>query len=246
MSLLPVSTCPSASSPASVHRARRAGSAPVLAAVALLVGALGTAHGQSSAPAASAAPATASPADAPVVVPEVARRELRLPRFPSRDWEAGVFGGVYGTQNFGSSGVGGLRLGYHVTEDVFVEAAYGQTQVSDEAFRQVLPGGVFVNRSETLSYYSLSAGYNVLPGEVFVGRNRALASQVFLIGGVGSTRFVDQKRQTFNLGLGLRVFLSPRVALRVDMRDHLYPLDILGRNESTQNLEFTGGLSVLF
>lgn len=196
--------------------------------------------------AAPAPVATPPAADTQVVVPRVERRELRLPKFPSNDWEAGLFGGVYGSQNFGSNAAGGLRLAYHVTEDVFVEAALGQTKVSDEAFRQVLPGGVFPKRSETLSYYSLSAGYNVLPGEVFIGRDRALASQIYLIGGVGSTRFVDQKRQTFNFGLGVRLFLSPRFALRVDMRDHVYPLDILGKSQSTQNLELTGGLSVLF
>ena len=30
------------------------------------------------------------------------------------------------------------------------------------------------------------------------------------------------------------------------MRQHLYTLDILGRNESTKNLEWTGGLSFYF
>lgn len=234
--------CRSCAPPSSLVRSLAPGA---LALAALLVGTGFAAQAQTPTTTTTTTQAT-NPADAPAVVPQVQRRILTLPRFPSNDWELGVFGGLYGTQNFGSSGVGGLRLGYHVTEDVFVEAAYGQTRVSDEVFRQVLPGGVFASRSETLSYYSLSAGYNLLPGEVFVGRNRALASQVYLIGGVGSTRFVEQTRQSFNFGVGLRVFLNPRFALRVDMRDHLYPLDILGRNESTQNLEFTGGLSVLF
>ena len=224
------------------------------ARLALALGALAIGAGALLIPGMATAQGTAPPvpatspgaAEGQVVVPRVERRELRLPKFPSNDWEAGIFGGIYGTQNFGSSAAGGLRLAYHVTEDVFVEAALGQTQVSDEAFRQVLPGGLFVSRTEKLSYYSLSAGYNVLPGEVFIGRDRALASQIYLIGGVGSTRFVEQTRQTFNLGLGVRVFLSPRFALRADMRNHLYPLDILGKSQSTQNLEFTGGLSVLF
>jgi len=40
----------------------------------------------------------------------------------------------------------GLRLGYHITEDFFVEGSYASTKVSDAAFRQVLPGGVFRTR----------------------------------------------------------------------------------------------------
>jgi outer membrane beta-barrel protein len=139
-----------------------------------------------------------------------------------------------------------VRFGYHITEDFFVEAVYGQTKVSDEMFRQVLPGGVFPQESETLRYYNVSAGVNVLPGEVFLGRQHAKASAVYLIGGVGSTRFNQQRQQTLNLGFGLRVFLGDKTALQVDMRDHFYSLDLLGKRQSTQNLELTAGFTYFF
>jgi outer membrane beta-barrel protein len=193
-------------------------------------------------PPASSAPAATSQ----VVMPEVDRRELKLPRIPSKDFEIGVFGGTYGTQNFGSSVVGGLRVGYHITEDFFVEGTWGQTKVSDDNYRQVLPGGIFPTGKDTLRYLNLSAGWNVLPGEIFLGRNRAKASQVYLIGGVGTTKFNTQSRQTFNLGVGMKVLLTDHMALRVDMRDHIFSLDLLGKRERTQNLEFTAGLSFFF
>ena len=60
------------------------------------------------------------PANEQVIVPEVARRNVKLPRYPSNDFEIGVFAGTYATENFGTSEVDGLRLGYHVTEDIFV------------------------------------------------------------------------------------------------------------------------------
>ena len=185
-------------------------------------------------------------ADTQVVVPQVERRTVRPPRFPSNDFEIGLFAGTFSTQNFGSSAVYGLRLGYHITEDVFVEGAFGQTKVSDEAFRQVLPGGIFVNPTETLSYVNLSAGYNLLPGEVFFGRNVAKASAFYVIGGIGSTEFIDQRRQTFNIGFGTRLLFNDSVAVQADVRDHIFTLDILGRRESTQNLEVTLGVTVFF
>jgi outer membrane beta-barrel protein len=181
-----------------------------------------------------------------VVVPQVERRDVKLPRIPSNDFEVGLFGGTYATQSFGARGVAGIRLGYHVTEDFFFEAAFAQTKVSDEAFRQILPGGLFVDREETLRYGNLSVGWNVLPGEVFIGRGRALASTLYVIGGLGTTKFVDQSRQTFNLGVGSRVFLRDWVALQVDMRDHIYKLDILGKLRRTHNLELTGGITFFF
>ncbi len=180
------------------------------------------------------------------IEPQVDRRQIRVPRIPSNDIELGAFVGTYSTQNFGASLVGGLRLGYHVTEDVFVEAAYATTQVSDQDFRLILPAGIFPSEKQRLTYYNLSAGYNVLPGEVFIGRNTAKATALYLIGGIGSTKFLEQRRQTFNFGLGWRMFMRDWAALQVDMRDHVYSLDILGKRRNTQNLELTAGLTFFF
>ncbi len=201
--------------------------------------------------AACAAPAfaqtsTQKPANEQVIEPQVDRRDVRTPRYPNKDFEVGAFLGTYSAENFGSSMVYGLRLGYHVTEDIFVQATYGTTEVSDEAFRRVLPGGIFANPKETLKYYNLSAGYNILPGEIFIGRNVAKASAVYVIGGIGSTDFITQKKQTINFGLGMRVLLRDRFSVQVDIRDHVYSLDLLGENTSTNNVEFTAGLSWFF
>ena len=177
----------------------------------------------------------------PVIDPEVARQPLRLPRLPNKDFEAALFTGTYATQNFGSAAVLGLRLGYHLSEDFFVQGSYGRSRVSDEAFRQVLPGGVFPHEKETLQYAHLALGWNLLPGEAFVGRGIAKAGALYLLGGVGSTHFVQQRRQTLVIGAGGRLLLHERFALQVDLRDHLFSLDLLGRRERTQNLEATLG-----
>jgi len=181
-----------------------------------------------------------------VITPEVDRRDIKMPRFPSNDFEVGIFAGTYSTQNFGTSAVGGLRVGYHITEDIFVEGVLAQTKVSDEDFRQVLPSGIFTTPKQKLSYYNLSVGYNILPGETFIGAKRAKASALYLIAGVGSTRFVEQRRQTFNVGMGNRLFLTDHAALQIDLRDHIFSLDLLGKRKNTQNLELTGGFTYFF
>lgn len=187
-----------------------------------------------------------APAADPVIDPQVPRADIRLPRLPNRDWDLALFTGTYATQNFGAAAVVGLRGGYHLSEDFFVQAAYGRTRVSDDAFRQVLPGGVFASGRETLQYLHLGLGWNALPGEVFVGRGVARAGAFYLLGGVGSTQFVDQRRQTLVLGAGGRLLLWPRAALTLDLRDHLFSLDLLGRRERTHNLEATLGLAWTF
>jgi outer membrane beta-barrel protein len=181
------------------------------------------------------------------VVPQVERRDLKMPRYPSKDIEVGVFGGVYSTENFGASGVYGLRLGYHITEDFFVQLNLAQTKVSDENFRQLLPGGgIFPQPEEKLTYYNLTAGWNVLPGEVFIGSNRAKATSLYLLAGIGSTKLAERRNSTLNFGLGFRALVADRAALHVELRDHVFTIDLLGPRESTHNLELTAGFSWFF
>ena len=192
------------------------------------------------------------PGNEQVIQPQVERREVKLPKYPSKDFEIGAYVGTYATQNFGSNLVAGVRLGYHISEDIFVQAVYGQTKVSDENFRQILPGGLFANNEETLKYYNLSAGYNILPGEVFWGRSTAFASALYVIAGIGNTNFIAsdkinrRNRQTINYGAGIRVLFHDRFSVQMDMRQHLFDLDILGKSETTKNLEWTGGVSFYF
>jgi outer membrane beta-barrel protein len=190
------------------------------------------------------------PANEQVIVPQVDRRDVKLPRFPSKDFELGVFAGTYSTENFGTSAVMGLKLGYHITEDVFVQAAFGRTQISDENYRLVFPAGIFPEPQRKLTYYNVSAGYNLLPGEVFLGRNIAKATAFYLIAGIGSTSFnistTDQKAQTINFGFGTRLMLSDRLSIQLDVRDHVFSLDLLGTRQKTNNIELTGGVSFFF
>jgi len=181
-----------------------------------------------------------------VVVPQVDRRGIRVPHFASNDFEIGLFGGSYATQNFGTSPVGGVRLGYHITEDFFVEAVYAQTKVSDVLFRQILPGGIFPSEKSKLTYYNASVGYNIFPGEIFVGSRFARPSQLYIIAGVGSTKLDVQRKPTLNFGFGYRVYLADWAALQLDLRDHIFSLDLLGTRQSTQNIELTGGLAFYF
>ena len=196
----------------------------------------------------SARAADAPAADTPdqVIVPQVERREVHKPKYPSNDFEIGLFGGTYSSQNFGTSFNYGARLGYDITEDFFVEATYGRTKVSDKAFRQILPGGIFTAEQEKLKYYDLSVGYNFLPGEVFIGKNWAKASTMYAIGGIGSTSFDSQRMQTWNFGVGAKLFLADWVALRADVRDHIFTLDLLGKRSTTQNPELSLGFAFFF
>jgi outer membrane beta-barrel protein len=225
------------SRPSKLAFALRAAAATLAAACVLAL----LAHAE-----ARAADDTAAAPPDQVIVPQVERRDVHKPKYPSNDFEIGLFGGTYSSQNFGTSGVYGARLGYDITEDFFVEATYGRSKVSDKEFRQILPGGIFTAEQEKLKYYDLSLGWNFLPGEIFIGKNWAKASTMYVIGGIGTTSFASQRMQTWNFGVGAKLFLADWVALRADVRDHIYTLDLLGKRGSTQNPELTLGASFFF
>ncbi len=181
-----------------------------------------------------------------VIEPEIDRRHIKIPRINVDDLEFGAYYGVYSAEDFGSSQVTGLRLAYHVTEDIFFEGAYATSMVSDALFRQILPGGIFINQEEKLTYYSASIGYNFFPGEVFITKRRALTSAVYVIAGMGNTNFAQEDRATVNFGIGIRILPTDWLAIHIDMRDNIFKSDILGTSKTTNNFELHGSLTVYF
>ncbi|NLO80636.1 MAG: outer membrane beta-barrel domain-containing protein [Xanthomonadaceae bacterium] len=178
--------------------------------------------------------------------PRVARQDIRVPRIDARDVEVGLFAGVLQLEHLGSNPVYGIRLGYHLTEDFFLEANLGLSEASDEIYARVVRNGPLGGRSRDLEYLSVSLGFNALPGEVFLGARRAYASALFLTTGLGGLRFAGEDYFTFNLGLGFRLLVNDWLTLRIDVREHMFETDLFGESELTYNTELTAGLAVYF
>jgi outer membrane beta-barrel protein len=180
-----------------------------------------------------------------VIDPEVERREIKEPKIDRENWEIGAFAGVMSIEDFGSDLVYGARLAFHLTEGFFVEGTAGQTEAGLTSF-EILSGGARLFEDRTYTYYNLNLGYNVLPGEGFIGEGHAYNTSLYLIAGLGSTRFADDDRFTVNFGAGFRFLLNDSITLRLDFRDHLYDIDILGDEKTVHNLEGTLGFTVFF
>ena len=182
-----------------------------------------------------------------VVDPQVERRNIKEPAIDTEDFEIGGFAGIMSVEDFGSNVVYGVRLAYHVTEGFFVEGAVGQTTAGLTSF-EILGGGapILSDEERELTYYNLSVGYNILPGEAFIGQARSYNTGLYVIAGLGSTRFAGDDRFTVNLGAGYRFVMTDSIALHMDFRDHLFDIDVLGEEKTAHNLEATLGLTVFF
>jgi outer membrane beta-barrel protein len=197
--------------------------------------------GQEEAPPPSAEP------PGQVIDPQVERREIKEPAIDREDFEIGGFVGIMSIEDFGSNVSYGVRLAYHITEGFFVEGTVGQSEGGLTSFEVLSGGASLITDSErTLTYYNLNLGYNILPGEVFIGEGHAYNTNLYLIAGLGSTRFAGDDRFTVNVGAGYRFLLSDSVALHLDFRDHLFDIDLLGEEKTAHNLEGHLGVTVFF
>lgn len=182
-----------------------------------------------------------------VVDPQVERREIKEPAIDREDFEIGAFVGMMSIEDFGTDVVYGARLAYHVTEGFFIEGTVGQTEAGLTSFEQLSGGARLIDDDErTFTYYNLNVGYNILPGEGFIGEGRAYNTNMYLIAGLGSTRFAGDDRFTVNVGAGFRFLLTDSLALHVDFRDHLFDIDLLGEEKTVHNLEGHIGVTVFF
>ena len=185
-------------------------------------------------------------ASAPVISPEVERRQVQTPKIDTEDFEITGYAGMLSVEDFGSNTVYGARVAYHVTEGLFLEGTYAMTGDVDRTSVEVLNNIDLLGSDRKYSYYDLSVGWNLLPGEVFIGKNWAFNSALYVLGGAGSTSFAGDNLFTMTFGAGYRVLATDSIALHFDVRDHLFNHDITGVDKLTHNIEFNLGVSWFF
>ena len=184
----------------------------------------------------------------PVIEPVVARRDVKAPKIRSEDFEVGAYAGFMSIEDFGSNAVFGARLAYHITEGLFAEATYGQSNAGKTSY-EILSGGqtpLLTDAQRRFRYYDISLGYNLLPGEVFIGRDHAFNSALYVLLGAGNTSFAGDNFFTATYGAGWRVLATDSIAAHFDVRDHMFNTDITGTDKTTHNIEFNLGATWFF
>ena len=182
-----------------------------------------------------------------LIQPEVDRRVVELPHIDSDDFETTVFGGILSVEDFGANPVVGARLAYHVNEDLFVEGSVATSKAGETSYERLSGGSPLLTSAQrVITYYNISLGYDLLPGESFLTKTKSFNSALYVIAGVGNTQFAGADRLTINLGGGFRFLATDWMAVHLDVRDHIFNIDILAEDKTANNLEVTLGLAVFF
>jgi OmpA-OmpF porin, OOP family len=126
----------------------------------------------------------------------------------------------------------GVRVGYNYTDHWGSEAFFGEVPTTSNAHH-------LDDRGATVFRYGIDVLYNFMPESKFVP---------FIAAGIGgiqtndSSRLNDHERGMFDYGGGFKLFLTKNVALRADIRHDLF----CEFNDTCNNLEYSGGLMILF
>ena len=182
-----------------------------------------------------------------LIQPEIQRREVRLAAIDNENFEATAFFGVLSVEDFGANPVIGARLAYHINEGLFVEGTVAHSKAGKTSYERLSGGpGLLTSDERQILYYNVSLGFNLLPGEAFLTQKTSFNTALYIIGGMGNTEFAGSDRLTLNIGGGFRLLATDWIALHIDVRNHIFNIDILGEDKTSQNLEITFGVSAFF
>jgi outer membrane beta-barrel protein len=159
--------------------------------------------------------------------------------------ELGLRGGQYVSDLFDATTVVGAYYAYHLTEDFAVEASGAYTRVTstgEPELERVFSVLGDPNRRAMLFFANLE--WAPLHGKLQTGGS-LVHFDLYLTAGAGVVDSVLSSGVAGDAGLGFMVFLGRAVALRFEVRDHVYRQQLLTRKMLVNDVAATVGLSVL-
>ncbi len=159
--------------------------------------------------------------------------------------ELGFFAGLLSIQDFSSEPILGLHVSVYGSEDFFLQFDYASADSSPSSFER--NRGLLISTGDRrYEYYDLLVGCNVYSGEVFPRSSTASLSNLYMVAGIGNTKFGGEEKFTYILGVGFKVEVFSEWYWSVDLRNHFYKTSLIQENETTHNVEFSSGLSYVF
>jgi len=180
-----------------------------------------------------------------VILPELDRRDIKVDKIDSENIEIAAYAGILSIEDFDSDFFLGARAALHLSEHFFVEASYGAASGDKTSFEELAGAQLITNDDRDFTFWDVSLGWNAFPGEAWL-MGKAYASNFYFIAGAGRTEFGGDKWMTVNIGAGYRLFVTDWMALRIDVRDHIFNRDLFGEDDQTNNVEISSGMSFFF
>jgi outer membrane beta-barrel protein len=204
---------------------------------------------------ANAAPATEAPTtDADACIDENVkadlfakrkRRDVRERLFQQTNrHELTVQGGYYASDLFDGTYVVGGAYAYHMTEDFAIEASGAWTRIASSGGPELERNfTVLGSRNRRSLLFDADLVWDPAHGKLRLG-GAIRHFDLYVAGGAGVVDSVLSSDIAGNGAIGLKFFLGRAMAVRIDIRDHVYRQQLLARKEWVNDVTAMIGLGL--
>jgi outer membrane beta-barrel protein len=153
-------------------------------------------------------------------------------------------GGYYVSDLLDGTYVVGGAYAYHMTEDLAIEASGAYTRLASAAGSELERTFVLLqNKSRRALLFDADLIWTPAHGKMRVGGS-IVHFDPYLAAGGGVVDSVLASDIAGNAGFGLRFFVGRAVAIRLDVRDHIYRQQLLARKVLVNDLTSMLGVSL--
>ena len=161
--------------------------------------------------------------------------------------EISILGGHYAADALSSTYLFGAAVAAFFSEDFGVEGLVARNPVQ---FRLEQP----FNSFDKQQHFQAQTAWNAMGaflwspvhGKLRWSERRITHADVLIEAGAGKTFSETAQGLTFQVGVGVKVYLAKFVSIRFDVRDWMVPQEVLGRGRTTHNVISFLGLSGWF
>ena len=173
-----------------------------------------------------------------------ARRGVQKRDFLKRHrFEISAMGGAYASDALSSTYVYGGALSFFPSEDFGLEAMVLRNPVSYRLQDPIIAAGLLHSFHAGAAWNGLAAMlWSPVHAKLRFSERHITHADLLLVAGAGRTLSDAAQGLTFQAGLGLKLYLSRFISLRIDVRDLIIPQDVLGHSQNTHNIITMFGL----
>ena len=179
---------------------------------------------------------------------DAARKGLANRDFPKElRHEIDLMGGAYASDLMGLAPLGQVAYSFHFNEDFALEADFAYTRFSSVLAgpMQGFTGYTFLESHNAFIYLG-NLVWHPFHGKFMFFQSAIPHFDMFFLAGIGVTDSRTSKGLTYNVGAGLKVYVTPWMSLRFEIRDHIFVQEILASESITNNLALTLGVGFWF
>jgi len=158
-------------------------------------------------------------------------------------FEISAMGGAYASDALSSTYVYGGAVSFFLSEDFGLEAMVLRNPVSYRLQDPIIAAGLLHSFQSGMAWNGLAAMmWSPVHAKLRFSPRHITHADLLLIAGGGRTLSESAQGLTFQVGLGLKLYLARFVSLRIDLRDLIISQDVLGHGENTHNIITMFGL----